>query len=321
MVLRKMLWWTLATVVASSVHAADWKPDRPIKLTVPYAAGGSADLVARVLAEKLQARLGQPVIVDNKPGAGTVVGAVSVAKAPADGYNLLFATSSTMSIVPLVQTQLPYAPSQFVPVAAIMSMPFMLDVPKDLPVGSLKELAALARARPGTLNYGTLGNGSSNHVLGALLSKAAGESMVSVHYTGATQALTALMRGDIHVYFDGIPTSIHRVSGGEYKGLAVTSKSRVASAPQVPTVYEQGFPELGLSVWYGLVAPSGLPRQIVSTLNAAVQAAVADPQVSALIVRDGSQPLLLDPSNFQALIDQDAVAWREAFATLKLKLD
>ena len=313
MALRKMLCWMLATVVASSVHAADWKPDRPIKLTVPYAAGGSADLVARVLADKLQARLGQPVIIENRPGAGTVVGAVSVAKAPADGYNLLFATSSTMSIVPLVQKQLPYTPSQFVPVAAIMSMPFMLDVPKDL--------AALARTRPGVLNYGTLGNGSSNHVLGALLSKAAGESMVSVHYTGAGQALTALLRGDIQVYFDGIPTSIHRVSGGEYKGLAVTSKSRAASAPQVPTVYEQGFPELGLSVWYGLVAPSGLPRQIVSTLNAAVQAAVADSQVSALITRDGSQPLMLDPSSFQALIDQDATAWREAFATLKLKLD
>lgn len=321
MALCKILSLVLATVVASSVHAADWKPDRPIKLTVPYAAGGSADLVARVLADKLQARLGQPVVIENKPGAGTVVGAASVAKAPADGYNLLFATSSTMSIVPLVQKQLPYAPSQFVPVAAIMSMPFMLDVPKDLPVGSIKELAALARSRPNVLNYGTLGNGSSNHVLGALLSKAADESMVSVHYTGAAQALTALMRGDIQIYFDGIPTSIHRVAGGEYKGLAVTSKSRVASAPHVPTVYEQGFPELGLSVWYGLVAPAGLSQQIVSTLNTAVQAAVADAQVSALIVKDGSQPLLLDPPKFQALIDQDATAWREAFATLKLKLD
>jgi tripartite-type tricarboxylate transporter receptor subunit TctC len=321
MALHMMLCWTLAAVVASSAHAADWKPERPIKLTVPYAAGGSADLVARVLADKLQARLGQPEIIENKPGAGTVIGAVSVAKAPADGYNLLFATSSTMSIVPLIQKQLPYAPSQFVPVAAIMSMPFMLDVTKDLPVGSLKDLAALARAKPGLLNYGTLGNGSSNHVLGALLSKAASETMVSVHYTGASQALTALARGDIHVYFDGIPTSIHRVSGGEYKALAVTSKSRVASAPQVPTVFEQGYPELGLSVWYGLMAPAGLSPQVLAALNAAVQAAVADSQVTALIVRDGSQPLLLDPSAFQALIDRDAVSWREAFATLKLKLD
>lgn len=321
MTIRNWFCCVLALALAASSQAAEWQPDRPIRITVPYAAGGSADLVARLLADKLQVRLKQPVVIENKPGAGTVVGAVSVAKAPADGHSLLFATSSTMSIVPLVQKQLPYAPSQFVPVAAIMSMPFMVDVQRDLPVASLGELVTLARSRPGVLNYGTLGNGSSNHVLGALLSKAAGESLVSVHYTGASQALTALVRGDIHVYFDGIPTSIHRVAGGEYKALAVTSRTRAASAPQVPTVFEQGLPELGLTVWYGLVAPAGVPASVVATLNAAVQAAVADPQVSALIVRDGSQPLRLAPAEFRKLIEQDAAAWHDAFAALKLKLD
>ncbi|MET4577495.1 Bug family tripartite tricarboxylate transporter substrate binding protein [Ottowia thiooxydans] len=318
---RKIFFATMTFLVVACAQAADWNPTRPIKITVPYAAGGSADVIARVLAERLQAQLGQPVIIDNRPGAGTVIGATAVAKAPADGYNLLFATSTTLSIVPLVQKQIPYSPSQFMPVAGIMLMPFMLDINKDLPVNSLKELVAASRAKPGVLNYGTLGNGSSNHVLGALLSKAADESMVSVHYVGAAPALTALSRGDIHVYFDGIPTSIHKVANGEYKAIAVTSKTRVPGAPNIPTVYEQGFPELGLSVWYGLVAPTGTPQNAVATINTAVRSAVADTRVSGLITRDGSQPLQLDPQAFQQLIEQDAVGWREAFSKLKLKLD
>jgi tripartite-type tricarboxylate transporter receptor subunit TctC len=317
----KLLAAIVGLVFAAGAGAADWQPKRPIKITVPYAAGGSADVMARVIAERMQAQLGQPVVVDNKPGAGTVIGATAVAKSPADGYSLLFATSTTLSIVPLVQKQLPYSPSEFMPVAGIMSMPFMLDVNKDVAAASLKDIVSLSRAKPGVFNYGTLGNGSSNHVLGALLSKAAGESMVSVHYTGAAQALTALSRGDVHLYFDGIPTSIHKVASGEYKALAVTSKTRVASAPNVPTVFEQGLPELGLTVWYGFVAPAGTPKDIVTTLNSVVQSAVSDARVSALITRDGSQPLLLDPQGFQQVIEQDAVAWRDAFGKLKLKLD
>lgn len=321
MAFTKVLLASVGLVIASVATAAEWQPKRPIKIVVPYAAGGSADAMARVLAEKMQARLGQPVVVDNKPGAGTVIGATAVARSPADGYNLLFATSTTLSIVPLVQKQVPYAASDFLPVAGIMSMPFMLDVNKDVPVTTLQDLVAKSRGKPGHFNYGTLGNGSSNHVLGALLSKAAGESLVSVHYTGAAQALTALARGDVHVYFDGIPTSIHKVASGEYKALAVTSKTRVPGAPDVPTVFEQGLPELGLTVWYGLVAPAGTPRDVVTTLNAVVQSAVSDERVSALITRDGSQPLQLDPQGFQQLIDQDAAAWRDAFGKLKLKLE
>lgn len=185
----------IALSFAGFSFAADWVPDRPIKITVPYGAGGSTDVMARMVAERLQTQLGQPVIVENKPGAGTVLGASIVAKAPANGYNLLFATSSTLSIVPLVQKQLPYSPSQFVPVAGIMTIPFLLNVNKDLGVNSLKELATLAESKSGTLNYGTFGNGSSNHVLGALLSKAAGESMVSVHYSTGAPALLGLARG------------------------------------------------------------------------------------------------------------------------------
>jgi tripartite-type tricarboxylate transporter receptor subunit TctC len=321
MAVRQCLLAAFSLLCAVGAHAQNWVPERPIKITVPYAAGGSADVITRVIAEKLQAQFGQPVVVENRPGGGTVIGAVAVAKAPADGYNLLLATSTTLSIAPLVQRKLAYAPSQFVPIAGIESLPFLLDINKDLPVNSLKELAALARSRPGVLNYGTLGNGSSNHVLGALLSKAAGESMVSVHYASAAPALTALASGDIHLYFDGIPTSIHRVASGQYKGIAVTSKTRVASLPNVPTVAEEGYPELALSVWYGLVAPAGLPRHILTTLNAAVQSAVADPKIAALITRDGAQPILLDPQGFARLIEQDAAGWREAFSTLKLKLD
>lgn len=317
--------YLLATLVtlftATCATAADWTPERPITITVPYAAGGSADVIARVVAQRIRIELGQPVIIENKPGAGTIIGAMTVAKAPADGYNLLLATSTTMSIAPLVQKKIPYSPSQFMPVAGFMSVPFMVLVNKDLPVNSVQDLIALSRGKPGVLNYGTLGTGASNHVLGALLSKVAGDSMVAVHYTSAGPALIGLERGDIHVYFDGIPTSIHKVASGQYKGIAVTSKSRIPGVPKVPTVFEQGFPQVGLSVWYGLVAPAGTPENIVFTLNSAVRAAIADPDVTAQITRDGAQPLLLDPPSFQQLIDADASAWRTAFSTLQLKLD
>ncbi|WP_144637629.1 Bug family tripartite tricarboxylate transporter substrate binding protein [Bordetella genomosp. 13] len=321
MLYRQLLATMLGLAAATCAQAADWVPDRPIKLTVPYAAGGSADAIARVVANKIRGRLNQPVIVENKPGAGTIIGAVSVAKAPADGHTLLFATSTTMSIAPLTQKQLPYSPSQFVPIAGVMTIPFMLLVNKDVPADSIPQLIALSRGKPGVLNYGTLGTGTSNHVLGALLSKAAGDSMVAVHYTSAGPALIGLERGDIHVYFDGIPTSIHRVASGQYKSLAVTSAQRIPGVPDVPTVAEQGLPQAGLSVWYGLVAPAGTPEPVIRTLNAAVQAAIADPDVSAQITRDGAQPLRLPPEGFQELIGQDAAAWRKAFSSLDLKLD
>ncbi|CAM3930096.1 Bug family tripartite tricarboxylate transporter substrate binding protein [Bordetella muralis] len=321
MACRYLLASLLTFFTATCATAADWRPERPIKITVPYAAGGSADVIARVVAQRIRTELGQPVIVENKPGAGTIIGAMAVAKAPADGYSLLLATSTTMSIAPLVQKQIPYSPSQFVPVAGFMSVPFMVLVNKDLPVNTVQDLVALSRSKPGVLNYGTLGTGTSNHVLGALLSTAAGDSMVAVHYTSAGPALIGLERGDIHVYFDGIPTSVHKVASGQYKGIAVTSKTRIPGVSNVPTVFEQGFPQVGLSVWYGLVAPADTPANIISTLNAAVRAAISDPDVTAQITRDGTQPLLLDPQAFQRLIDQDASSWRTAFSTLQLKLD
>jgi tripartite-type tricarboxylate transporter receptor subunit TctC len=321
MTVRQLLTALMTLAAATCTHAAEWVPNKPIKLTVPYGAGGSADVIARVVAAKINEKLGQPVIVENRPGAGTIVGALQVSRAPADGYNLLFATTTTLSIAPLVQKQLSYSPSQFVPIAPIMSVPFLLIVNKSLPPDNLRELIDYARSHPGVMNYGTLGSGTSNHILGALLSKEAGDSLMAVHYTSAGPALIGLTRGDIHLYFDGIPTSIHKVEGGEYKGIAVTGKVRAPGLPNVPTVSEQGHPELELNVWYGIVAPKGTPADVVDTLNAVIRSAVADPAVSAQITRDGAQPLELDPHAFQQLIGQDAIAWRKAFSSLDLKLE
>ncbi|VTU21266.1 Bug family tripartite tricarboxylate transporter substrate binding protein [Variovorax sp. PBL-E5] len=301
--------------------AAEWKAEHPIRIVVPYPPGGSADVAVRLIAEKMREALQQPVIVDNRPGAGTAIGAIAVAKAPADGYTLLLATSTTLSIQPLVQKQLGYTNKQFVPVASILTLPFMLDVNKSLPVKSLAELVGYARQHPGSMNYGTLGNGSSNHLLGALLSRHADGALVAVPYNGAGPALLALMRGEIQVYFDGIPTSVARNASGDFRGLAVTSRERAAVAPNVPTVYEEGLPDLGLSIWYGLVAPAGTPRDVVARLNAVVNAAISDPSINATLARDGAVPTKLSPQEFGTLIEQDAASWKKAFQASDLKAE
>jgi tripartite-type tricarboxylate transporter receptor subunit TctC len=300
---------------------ADWQPSRPIRIIVPYAAGGGADLITRRVAEAASPDLGQPIIVENRPGAGTAIGAVAVARAPADGYTLLLATSTTLCVNPVIRKDLPYRTADFTPVASLQALPFMLSASKHLPVGSLKELVAQAKARKGELNYGTLGIGSSNHVLGGLLSRAAGIEIEPVHYQSGAPALIALMRGDIHLYFDGISTSIPRVANGDYTGLAVTSRQRVKAAPDIPTVFEEGLGDVGLSVWYGLVAPGGTPPEVVTRLNRAFNDVLRRPEIASTMQAEGTEPMPLSPAEFAQVIAEDTRAWGDAIRSLNLPLN
>jgi tripartite-type tricarboxylate transporter receptor subunit TctC len=300
---------------------AEWSPTRPIRIVVPYAAGGGADLITRRVAERAASDLGQQIIVENRPGAGTAIGAVAVARAPADGYTLLLATSTTLCVNPVIRKELPYRPEDFTPVASLQALPFMLSASKQIPVRTLKELVAYAKARKGQLNYGTLGIGSSNHVLGGLLNRAAALDIEPVHYQSAPPALIALIRGDIHLYFDGISTSIPRIANGDFTGLAVTGRDRVSVAPGVPTVFEEGLPEIGLSVWYGLVAPAGTPQDVVSRLNEAFNKVLANADVAAAMIAEGTKPIPQAPAAFAELIRDDTRSWGDAIRSLDLALN
>jgi tripartite-type tricarboxylate transporter receptor subunit TctC len=205
-------------------------------------------------------------------------------------------------------------------VAALQAVPFMLSVNKQSPITSLRELPAYAQAHPGAVNYGTLGVGSSNHMLGGLLEKRA-PGLVSIHYQSSGQAMLALSRGDIHLYFDGISTSVSRVNAGELRGLAVTSRQRVPAVAAIPTVEEAGFPELGLSIWYGLVAPAGTPEAAIKRLNEAFNQVLAQPEVVGFMTADGTQPMPMTPQAFGALIREDRTVWKRTIDALQMRLE
>lgn len=292
----------------------------PLKIVVPYPAGGGADIVTRRLAERAKDILGQAIVVENRAGGATAIGALAVQNSAADGNTLLLATSTTVSVNPNLRRNLAYAPEQLVAVAALQAVPFMLSVGKDSPISSLRDLPAYAGANPGKLNYGTLGVGSSNHVLGGLLEKRA-SGLVPIHFQSSGQAMLALARGDIHLYFDGISTSVSRVNSGEVKGLAVTSRQRVPAVPNVPTAAEAGMPEIGLSIWYGLMAPAGTPAAAIRRINNAFNQVLGQRDVIAFMVADGTQPMSMTPESFTALIQEDRATWKRAIDTLQMKLE
>lgn len=292
----------------------------PLRIIVPYPAGGGADIVTRRLAERAKEILGQPIVVENRAGAATAIGALAVQNAAPDGNTLLLATSTTMAVNPNLQRNLTYAPEKLVPVAALQAVPFMLNVNPAVPIASLGDLPSYGSANPGKLNYGTLGIGSSNHMLGGLLEKRV-PGIVPIHYQSSGQAMLALARGDIHIYFDGISTSVARVNAGEVRGLAVTSKQRVPAVSQVPTVAEAGFPELGLSIWYGLMAPAGTPPATIQRINKAFNQVLAQPEVAKFMTADGTQPIPMTPEAFDSLIQEDRAVWKRAIDTLKIRLE
>ena len=310
----------LALLVPAGRAEAQWTPTKPVRLVVPYAAGGGADIIARRLADKVKPVLGQPILVENRPGASTALAAGQIARAPADGHTLLLATSTTLCVNPVLMKDIQYKQEDFAPISVLQSLPFMVVTRPELQVKSLREFVALAKANPGKFNYGTLGVGSSNHVLGSVLGSSAGIEIVPVHFTSGAPALLSLKQGEIHVYLDGISTSVPRARSGELKGLAVTSQTRVKAMPELPTVAEEGVPDLTVAIWYGLVAPAGTPAEAVARLNAEFNKAVADPEITASLIADGTEPLLVSPAQFAALIKDDTALWRKMIEPLKIEL-
>ena len=244
----------LLALTCAGAHAQAY-PTNPIRLVVPFPPGGSIDIMARRLAIPLTAKLGQAVVVENRAGAGSIVGGTFVAQSPNDGYTLLFASSSTLTLAPAITAKLPYDPvKDFTPVSLVGDLPFLLLVHPSVPANSVQELIALAKTRgPGVLNYSSFGNATTNHFFGEMLSSMGGVKITHVPYKGGAPALTALIAGEVQIMFDSTPASMPRVQAGAVKALGITSAKRVASYPNIPTIAEQGLPELVGGAWFGVL--------------------------------------------------------------------
>ena len=291
--------------------SATW-PTRSIRLVVPFPAGGAADLFARLVGTELAQGLGQPVIVDNRPGAGGNIGAREVAQAPADGYTLLLGTVGTQAINPTLYGNLPYdTRTAFIPVAMIGSVPNVLVVNPALPVKSVAELTALARSKPGKLNMGSSGNGSSIHLSGELYKHLAHVSILHVPYRGGAAALTDLMGGQIDLMFDNLPTSLPQIAKGSLRALAVTGQQRSPQLPDVPTMAEAGLPGYESTAWSGIFVPAGTPAAVVQRLHDEVVTALHSDKVRARYRDLGAEAPEMSQARFDAFVRQEYDKWAE----------
>jgi tripartite-type tricarboxylate transporter receptor subunit TctC len=293
-----------SVLVAPALHAAvATYPSKPIRLIVPFAPGGGNDTVARTVAQRLSSALGQPVVVDNRPGAGGVLGAELAAKAPADGYTLFLGGVGSHAINPNLQRNMPYDPLRdFAPVSLIAAAPLIIVVHPSLPVKSVPDLIALAKSKPGALNYASNGNGSSSHLAAAMFESMTGTRMVHVPYKGLSPALQDLVTGQVQLMFSSVVGILPQVNAGKLRAIAVTSTNRLPLVPDLPTVAESGVPQYQSSSWYGILAPAGTPRDVVERLNSEIVRAVRDPEVQKVLASDGAVPIGSTPDEFAAHI-------------------
>ena len=302
--------------------AAQSFPSKPVRIVVPQTPGGSSDALARIIAQKLNEKWKEPVVVENKPGAGGNIGAELVAKAPGDGTTLLMSYAGTQAINPSLYTSLTYdSVKDFAPTATLASVPFVLIVNKDLPAKNLDEFLTLARAKPDQIAYGSAGNGSVNHLLGVMMSTDANVKLMHIPYRGAAPALTDLMSGQIQAVFTSLPSVIGHIREGTVRPLAVTSAKRAGAAPDVPTVAEAGVPGFDVNPWFGLLAPASTPPALVRQINADVNAALQEKETIDRMKDQGAEPLVTTPEQFLALLRADVEKWAKVVKASGAKLD
>jgi len=288
-------------------------PSKPIRIVVPFGPGGATDVVARTVADKLSTRLGQPVIVENKPGASTMIGADAVAKAPADGYTLMVSGSSTYSVVPALKERMPYDPQKDLSlIALLVKAPLVLVSGPATPVKTLAELVALARSRPGELSYATFGTGSAPHLAGEMLAHEAGIKVLAVPYKGSAPASMALLGGEIHYAIDTIPSVGPHIRSGKLRALAVTSVQRTSALPEVATLSELKLAKASFDGFYGLAAPAGTPAAIQQLLGSELAAIMALPEVKEKMLAAGLEPGFLDAAGFKAKVADEIATFKAA---------
>ena len=314
-----------AVVVALAAQAAlaqSW-PAKPIRLVVPFAPGGSSEIIARSLAAQLSTSLGQQVYVDNKPGGAGNVAMEEVKRAPADGYTMILGHVGVLAVNPaLFGKSLPYDPvKDFIPVSLVATVPNVIAVNPDLPVTTLADLVRKAKAEPGKLNYGSAGNGSAGHLAMEYFKMQAKVDIVHVPYKGTGPMLTDLMGGQTQLTFNGVPPIIGQIKGGKLRPIAVGSSKRVPSLPDVPTIAESGYPGFETSQWYGILLPAGTPAPIVERLHREIVAALAKPETTKRIVEDGGVAVGNSPAEFAALIAREEKRWGDVVRGAGVKPD
>jgi tripartite-type tricarboxylate transporter receptor subunit TctC len=297
-------------------------PAKPIRLIVPFAAGGGNDNVARLVGKHLSDSVGQPLVIDNRPGAGGVLGAELAAKAAPDGYTLFLGGVGSHAINPSLNDRLPYDPiKDFVPVALLASAPLVLVVHPSVPAGSFKAFVALARSKPGQLNYASNGNGSSSHLAAVMFDSMTGVDMVHVPYKGLSPALTDLLSGRVQLMFSSVVAILPHVKSEKLRGLAVTGSRRLPSMPNLPTIAESGLPGYEASSWYGVLAPAGTPREIIERLNTELLKALAQPEVRTSLLAEGAEPIGGTPEQFAAHIRSEKERLGKLIRETKIRLE
>lgn len=316
---------TLAAVAAAclpGLSLAQAFPTKPVKIIIGFPAGGPLDSHARLLADKLGEKLGQPVIIDYKAGAGGSVGAEFVAKSEADGHTLLMANTGTMVINPAVYTKLPYQTLRdFAPIARTAQQPLVVLVNPQVPAKTFGELVALAKQKPGQLNYGSAGNGGISHLVPEMIKSATGTFIVHIPYRGSAPAFTDLMAGQVQVMAESIPQAATYVKAGKLRALAVTSKERNQALPDVPSLHEAGLKNFDVVGFYGVLAPAATPKPVVDKLSAAFKAVLESPEIRQKMVQQGADPAFLDAASFSQFLKADMPRWAKAVKDSGTKLD
>jgi tripartite-type tricarboxylate transporter receptor subunit TctC len=322
-VLRLLLPVLVAFAAAGpAISAAQSYPTKPIRLVVPFPAGGSLDVVARAIGQKLTEAWGQPVVIDNRPGAGGNIGADLVAKSAPDGYTILEGALSTHAVNVSLYAKMPYDPiKDFAPITLVAVTPNVLVLNASFPVNTVPELLAYARAHPGKLSFGSGSNGSAGHLAGELFKVEAGVDMVHIPYKGGAPALQALLAGDTQLMFDNLANSEAQIKAGKLKALAVTTAKRSSLAPQLPTLSETGLPGFDIYTWWGFMAPAGTPKEIVAKWNAEVTRILSSPEMKAFFAQQGAEPAADSPEQFAALIKSEIAKYAKIVKQSGAKVD
>ena len=322
---RRSMLATLGAALAGlalAAPAAAAFPERPIKIIVGFPAGGPLDTHGRLLADKLQAALGQPIIIDYKAGAGGTVGADFVAKSPADGYTLMLANTGVMVINPAIYPKLTYSTlKDFVPIARTAQQPLALIVHPGVPANSVQELVAMAKKSPGKLNYGSAGNGGSSHLVPEMFKQATGTFIVHIPYRGSAPALTDLLAGQVQMMAESIPLASQYVKQGKLRALAITGRERNLALPGVPTFNELGIKGMEVVGFYGVMAPAGTPKDVVARLSDAFKQVLDNPDLKKSMVAQGADPAYLNSEQFGAYLAAEMPVWAKAVKDSGAKLD
>ena len=312
----------LAAIFINGTALAQAYPQKPVRLVVGVPAGGTTDVVARLVGQKLGEQLGQQVVIDNRGGAGGNIGAEFVAKSAPDGYTLFLATIGTMAINPSLYSKMPFETLRdFAAISQLTSMPQLLVVHPSVPVKHVKELIAYAKSRPGQLTFASGGSGTAIHLAGELFKSMAGVDLVHVAYKGGGPAMTDLIGGQVSLMFDQILTALPHVQSGRLRGLAVTTANRSPAAPQIPTVSEAALPGYAVTTWHGLLAPAGTPREIVNRLSSEAAKALQTPDVREKFASQGVDPISSTPEQFAAMMKSELDKWRKVIAASGTKVD